>query len=75
MSKAQEFLESFNDFTKSDDVIRLRSNHRAGLRCLDCGRMLAKIHSFPAIRSCPNGECGTKYHFTRSGHNIGVRKL
>lgn len=76
MSKAQTFLESFNDFTTSDDEIRLRANHKAGIRCLSCGRMLNKVHSLPAVRTCPNGDCGAKYQFSKGQRgSVGVRKV
>jgi uncharacterized OB-fold protein len=73
MSKAQKFIEiteSYNDFTKSDDEIRYRVNHRYGTRCPNCGRLLAKIEKLPATRKCPSNDCARHYDITRSGQGL-----
>lgn len=75
MNKAQRLLETMNDFTKSDDEIAMRSNHRYGTRCLQCGRMLAKINKFPAVRSCPCPECDGKYEISRSNRGLMFKRL
>lgn len=53
----------------------LRANHRSGVRCLQCGRMLSKIHSLPSIRTCPNAECSTRYQVIRLNRGLGIRAL
>ncbi len=74
-SRAQKLLESFNDYTHSDDVIRLHANHRSGVRCLDCGRMLNRVHTLPSVRTCPNGDCGSRFQIERNNRGLGIKKL
>ena len=73
MNKAQQLMETMNDFTKADDEIVLRSNHRHGTRCPGCGMMMAKINKMPCVRTCRNGDCGNKYEISKS--NRGLRFL
>jgi uncharacterized protein with PIN domain len=70
MSKAQQLLETMNDFTKSDDEIVMRSNFRHGTRCPHCGRMLSRITQLPAVRTCPSRDCGNKYEISKSSRGL-----
>ncbi len=80
ISKAQKFLEELEPMAMAPEpdpnFLRLRANHRSGVRCLDCGRMLSKVHALPAIRTCPSEGCGSRYQITRHpDKGLGVRKL
>lgn len=75
MNKSQRLLETMNDFTKSDDDIVMRSNHRYGTRCLQCGRMLARVNKFPAVRTCPCPDCPGKYEISRSNRGLMFKRL
>ncbi len=71
MTRSTYIIESIENAT-----FHLRANHKFGLRCHDCGRMLSHVQSLPAVRTCPNDDCGAKYHLSRSNKNgVGVRKL
>jgi DNA-directed RNA polymerase subunit RPC12/RpoP len=76
MSKVQRLLEHL-DTTKEvvPEEIHLRANHRSGLRCLSCGRKLLHIHSLPAVRTCPNDECGSKFQLSKKERGVAIRKL
>jgi len=77
MSRARTIkalLESFNDYETNDDEVALRVNHRFGMRCLDCGRMLSKVTHIPATRTCPNDACGTTHKISKSGRSLLVKK-
>ena len=71
-TRAQQLLEALD---ADSMTLHLRANHHHGVRCLECGRMLGRVHKLPSIRTCPNGECGTKYHISRSQRGLGVRRL
>lgn len=62
-----------NDFTKSDDYIVMRANHKYGTRCPQCGRMVARILKVPSVRTCPG--CRNRYEITRSGHGLAFSKM
>lgn len=65
--------ESFNDFTKADDAIVMRANHRYGTRCPQCGRMVAKIIKVPSVRTCPG--CRNRFEIAREGRGLKFSKL
>jgi uncharacterized OB-fold protein len=75
MNKSQCLLETMNDFTKSDDEIVLRANHRYGTRCIQCGRLFSHIDKLPATRTCPNKECGLRYEISRSNRGLLFRRI
>lgn len=68
ISKAQQFLEELED-------VHLRANYRHGVRCLSCGRKLDHIQKLPAVRTCPNSDCGSKYHLSRGERSLILRKV
>ena len=75
-NRIQKLLEQLDkDDSNSSDEIRLRANHRSGIRCLECGRMLLHVHSLPAVRTCPNAECGSTFHLSRKDRGLGVRRV
>jgi hypothetical protein len=79
-SKAQQFLEHLRYLSEGlvgdSDHLHLRADHRKGVRCLNCGRLLPHVHTLPAVRTCPNEECRTKYHLTRSERRgIGISEI
>ena len=71
--------ESADDTLQEEETVpdtrSLRANHHRGVRCLNCGRLLSRIHTLPSIRTCPNGECGTRYQIIRMNRGLGVRQL
>jgi len=62
-----------NDFSKSDDAIVMRSNHKYGTRCPHCGRMIARILKIPSVRTCPG--CRNRYEISRSGKGLSFSKM
>lgn len=62
-----------NDHTKSDDAIIMRTNHKYGTRCPQCGRMVAKILKVPSVRTCPG--CRNRYEIARSGRGLSFSKM
>lgn len=72
MTRASRLLEQL----APDETHHLHANHRSGIRCFDCGRLLSHVHALPAVRTCPNAECKSRYHISRSFHHgVGVRKV
>jgi len=70
MNKTKLFIESFNNFSKSDDEIVMRMNYKHSTRCPHCGRCLSRIHKLPATRTCPNSDCGSRYEISKSGRGL-----